>query len=352
MRSRIFAVLMIMIICSLLLPGCDSITPDDSGAYEAGLDALANGDYDTALKEFQKAADTDGRYVESYRGQGMVYFARGDYEYAVKLFDMSLAEKRYPNEEFEEDVNYYKAESLDKSGQTKEAILLYEELAKGSHPARANALIGRLYLNQDEAEKAFGFFDTAVAGCNEYEIFLLIYDACRDARLEADGTEYLKQALGITPQTAEEHAELGRIYYCLEDDPKAIEELQTAVDQGYIDAIPVLGSIYLEDENIAAARSLYEDAAKAGMSAGKCYNGLALCAIAEGKTDAALQYIEEGLKSSDTEIQRSLLFNEVIVYETKQDFQTAKDKAREFLQIYPNDEEMKREYKFLLRGLR
>jgi len=345
-------ILMIMITSSLLLSGCDSLTPDDSGAYGEGLAALANGDYDTALERFQKAAEEDGRLVESYRGQGMVYFARGNYEYAVKLFDMALEEKRFPNEEFEEDVKYYKAESLEKSGQIKEAILLYEELVQGTHPDYANALIGRVYLGQGEEEKAFGFFDAAIEGCSDYGVCLLIYDACRDAHLEADGTAYLKQALAITPYSAKQHAELGQIYDCLEDDQKAIEELQKAVDQGYMDAVPILGSIYLDNGNIAAARSLYEDAVRSGLEAGKCYNGLALCALAEGRTDTALQYINEGLKSSDDTIRRSLLFNEVIAYETRQDFQTARDKAREFLQTYPNDEEMKREYKFLLRGLR
>lgn len=348
---RIFAILMIMSIASLLLPGCDSLTPDDSGAYEEGLAALANGDYTTALEKFQTAAEKDGRLVESCRGQGMVYFARGNYEYAVTMFDMALEEKDFPNPEFEEDVKYYKAESLEKSGQTKEAILLYEELAQGSRPAYANALIGRIYLNEEEEEKAFGFFDAAVEECTDYEVFLLIYDACRDVRLEADGTEYLKQALSITPYSPKEHADLGRVYDCLEEDSKAIEHLQRAVDQGYLNAVPVLGRIYLDNDNIAAARSLYEDAMKAGLDSGKAMNGLALCAIAENKPDLALRYIEEGLNSSDDEIRRSLLFNEVIAYEDLQDFQTAREKAREFLQTYPNDEQMKREYKFLRRGL-
>ena len=351
-RSGIMMILMIMIIFSLLLPGCDSLTPDDSGAYDEGIAALANGDYDTALERFRQAAEEDGRLVESYRGQGIAYFARGNYEYAVKFFDMSLEEKSFPDEAFEEDIYYYKAESLEKSGQTDEAIRMYEDLAQGSKPSYANALLGRLYLDHGDKEKAFGLFDTAVDECSDYDVFLLIYDACKKACLEADGTVYLKQALDITPYSAEQHADLGRIYDCLEDDQKAVSELQKAVDKGYLDAVPVLGSIYLDNGNIAAARSLYEDAYKAGLDAGKCCNGLALCALAENRTDTALRYISEGLKSVDDEVRRSLLFNEVITYETKLDFKTARDKAREFLQIYPNDEEMKREYRFLLRGLR
>ena len=44
---------------------------------------------------------------------------------------------------------------------------------------------------------------------------------------------------------------------------------------------------------------------------------------------------------------RDLLYNEIVVYEKKHDFQTAKQKAEEFMQLYPDDEAGQREYDFL-----
>ena len=70
--------------------------------------------------------------------------------------------------------------------------------------------------------------------------------------------------------------------------------------------------------------------------------------MADGDYDTALQDIQTGLslKLSDSS-RRDLLYNEIVVYEKKQDFQTAKQKAEEFMQLYPDDETGHREYDFL-----
>ena len=45
---------------------------------------------------------------------------------------------------------------------------------------------------------------------------------------------------------------------------------------------------------------------------------------------------------------RDLLYNEIVVYEKKMDFATAKQKAEEFMQLYPDDEAGQKEYDFLI----
>ena len=332
--------------------GCSraSLLADDSGAYDEAMSAYEAQDYDKAIELFEKAVKTDGRAAEGYRGEGLVYFARGSYKYAADFFDMSLEALAVDNPEFERDVKYYKAESLNKSGRKRDAGKLYEELALEPGGSLAYAALGQLKLEGGDTKEAMEYFDLAVADCTDYEVYLLIYSACSDALLEADGTAYLEKALEIEPQTSEDMADLGRVYYSLEEIPKAMECLNKAVDGGYIEAVPVLASIYLEEENIAAARALYESAQTKGLGAGECYNGFALCSLAEGKPDVALQYIEEGLKVSGETEARSLLFNEVAAYEAMRDFDTARDKAAAFLEKYPNDTSMIREYKFLSRN--
>ena len=44
---------------------------------------------------------------------------------------------------------------------------------------------------------------------------------------------------------------------------------------------------------------------------------------------------------------KSLLFNEMTIYEKKLDFVTAKQKAEEYLELYPDDKTMKKELAFL-----
>ena len=351
MRFRSFAILTILIAALMLFSACDiSLSPDDSGAYDRGLAALAEEDYDTALAEFEDAVTVDGRAAEGYRGQGIVYNARGDYKYAVNLFDMALDAMAVENEEFTEDVKFYKAESLKLSLQTDRAIWLYEELTESSRPNLANALLGQIYVEQGDIETAKQYFDAAVENCRDYSIYLTIYDTFKDAHLEADGTAYLEKALDITPESASDQMNLGKIYYYLEDNNKAIEWLTKAVDGGSADAVPLLGRIYMDDNNISSAKELYQESLIKGANPAACYNGLALCSLEENNPNAALSYIEEGLKYEDHTIMKSLLFNEVIAYEQLRDFDTAEQKAKDFLIKYKDDEAMKREYKFLTNG--
>ena len=69
----------------------------------------------------------------------------------------------------------------------------------------------------------------------------------------------------------------------------------------------------------------------------KGYNGLALCDIEDGDYDSALSDIESGIHVAGAEDMQSLLFNEIVVYEKKLDFQTALQKAQEYLELYPED---------------
>ncbi len=347
MRQRAALGIMILILC-FTITGCSlSLSPDDSGAYDKGVAALKESDFATALKEFQNAVTVDGRAAEGYRGQGLVYLAQENYKFAANLFDMSLDAMAVDNPEFVEDVNYYKAESLKKSLRTDQAISLYEELTDGTTPYLAYAMLGKIYLEQGDTKKAKEEFDLSAENGADYNTYLLIYQAYKDASLEADGTDYLEASLLLQPVSSQDYADLGQVYYELEDHSKAIENLLRAIDMGNDDAVMILGRIYIDDNNVTSARQLFEDSLKKGLNAAYCYNGLALCSLADDRANTALQYIEEGLKTAEDEAKKSLLFNEVIAYEQLRDFTSAKEKALEFLTMYSNDSQMKREYQFL-----
>ncbi len=343
------AVCAVLMAAALTLTGCDplALDPDDSGAYEAGIKALMDSDYDEALKQLQDAADIDGRLAESCRAQGIVYLEKGDYKHAMQLLDYALEYLKVDNEAFVEDVKYYQAECFTRMNDPISAEALYESLMEGERPYLACAMLGSLHLKNGEETLAREYFDRAIADNPDYSIYLLIYEECAGAHLEADGTAYLEKALERVPETPEDHTNLGKIYARLQDNAKAKEEFQTAVDAGWSAAVAALGNLYLDEGNISAARSLYENEIRDGSAPADGYNGLALCEIAQGRADAALQYIAEGLRLGDEDLRRSLLFNEVVAYEALEQFETAKEKAEEFLKQYPNDPEMKREYQFL-----
>lgn len=79
----------------------------------------------------------------------------------------------------------------------------------------------------------------------------------------------------------------------------------------------------------------------------EAYNGLANCAILEKDYKKALDYIKKGLKVNNPEVNQTLLFNEIVVYEKKSDFDTAKNKMDAYLEQYPADAKAVRENYFL-----
>ena len=79
----------------------------------------------------------------------------------------------------------------------------------------------------------------------------------------------------------------------------------------------------------------------------KAYNGLAMCDIYDGAYDSALENIAQGLKENSKEDEQGLLYNEIVAYEYKRDFATAKEKMKIYLEQYPEDEAALRENEFL-----
>lgn len=75
--------------------------------------------------------------------------------------------------------------------------------------------------------------------------------------------------------------------------------------------------------------------------------GLAMCDIYDGAYDSALENIAQGLKENSKEDEQGLLYNEIVAYEYKRDFATAKEKMKIYLEQYPEDEAALRENEFL-----
>jgi tetratricopeptide (TPR) repeat protein len=133
----------------------------------------------------------------------------------------------------------------------------------------------------------------------------------------------------------------------MEDYEKAKKELTTAANQDDTEELLLLGKVYLGQNDISNARSMYQEYIAQTGSSAKGYNGLAQCDIADGNYSDALENISKGLEIATTEEMQDLLSNEIVVYERQLDFQTALEKAREYLALFPNDESISRELIFL-----
>jgi tetratricopeptide (TPR) repeat protein len=58
--------------------------------YNRGTDHMANGNYDQAIRCFEKAIEVEGKFPEAYCQRGTAYYEKGDYDRAVPDFDKAI----------------------------------------------------------------------------------------------------------------------------------------------------------------------------------------------------------------------------------------------------------------------
>ena len=119
------------------------------------------------------------------------------------------------------------------------------------------------------------------------------------------------------------------------------------VEQKYEPAMALMGRVYLAQEDYGHAEAFYETMQSEFGERAAGYNGMALCALARGEYDTALEEIGKGLALDGTDDRQELYFNEIVAYERKLDFETAKAKAEAYVEKYPSDEAGQKEWTFL-----
>ena len=72
-----------------------------------------------------------------------------------------------------------------------------------------------------------------------------------------------------------------------------------------------------------------------------------LTAISWTETMTVLSNIQKGLDTGDQDEKQALLFNEIVAYEKKMDYASAKEKITAYLEAYPTDERAVKENYFL-----
>ena len=338
-------ILAILGVLTFAIAGCGNEKADQY--YANGIESIKNGDYDTAITDMEQVIQAEERLPEAYRAYGIAWLAKKSYPEAIAAFSRSLNSMDNENEEFEKDVMYYLAESRLLQGEVDKALEVYGDILKMGKDPQAFFLRGKVYMNRNDYENAGKDFARAVDGCKDYNLYINIYQIYADKNKSVEGDAYLEQALAMEPKTGEDYYHRGRIYEYRKDYEKAREELIQSLNLEYEDAMLLLGRIYLETDDSASARAMYREYLSKSENGARAYNGLAICDIYEENYDSALENIEKGLAENNLEEDRGLLYNEIVAYEGKRDFETAKKKMKVFLEKYPDDEDALRENEFL-----
>lgn len=328
----------------LLLAGCGG---EKQKLFAQAETDLEQGSYEYAISGFEACIANEVKLPEAYRGIGLASLRLGDYEKAAENFTAAL-ECENIGKALRKDVLSYRATCLVYLGKYEDAMADCQSLASDYDlDADICYLTGKTALAMNAYGEASSNFEQAYGEEPGYDMAIRIYEAYLERGMEADGARYLEAALSSEARTAEDYCDRGRVYYYMQDYDKAREELILASNENSTEALFLLGMVYLAQKDYSNARAMYQEFISSEKSSARGYNGLALCDLAEGDYQAALENIASGLPMATTEEMRSLLFNEIVAYERQLDFSTAFSKAKEYLKVFPGDQAVEKERAFL-----
>ena len=145
---------------------------------------------------------------------------------------------------------------------------------------------------------------------------------------------------------------------------EAVTAFQKAVDEGKKTAETYrgLGMAYYEQEDYAICKKmLFEKSVwqQGGEKNQVIYNLLGICGMKLNDYNYALEQFNQGISLSQnsgtsmenaesfSEVLQEMRFNQIVCYEKLGDWENAKTKIAEYIQVYPDDADAQREAKFL-----
>lgn len=247
---------------------------------------------------------------QALKQEGMELQSAGDYQGAIAKYEeaLQLSDMKVGKEEI--DLAYYKASAQYQSGDLDGAIDTYSAVVALKKDINGYLGRGLLYVAAKDAEKA-----------------------------EAD----LNKAL----QETDDPLIKGIIYKVVNDTEKAKECFERAKEAGDAESLFYLASIYEEAGDSNYAMILLEEYIASGKASAEGYLSVGRHYMEEEAYADALKIFQAGIALGESGVLKSLMQEEIACYERLANFESAREKVKEYLEKYPDDALMQNEYEFL-----
>ena len=179
-----------------------------------------------------------------------------------------------------------------------------------------------------------------LAGCyvnlGEYEDACFMYDMMR---LWSDHLPGKVQKL--------KKLSYGLLLFKWQEYEEALPLLLEAYQNGNQSLVLFVGSCYGQIGDLSNMQKYYDIFLEGNSMNSFMYAQYAAIALDHQNLEQAIQYIEAGKNLQDQSNVKELLFDEIVYYELKKEYNTAYEKAKSFVETYPNDLGGKREFNLL-----
>lgn len=331
----------------LSITGCAS--GEAKKKIDAGNAAIKEEKYEEAITDFKEAVKIGKELKNAYRGLGIAQLESGDYASAIKSFQDALSQSKGEVGDTEIDTSYYLAKAQYLNNDFEGAIETYTNLVKyDGKNADSYFLRGKCYVSNLDVENGKKDFDAALKiKSDSAELYYGIYENLIQFDYKDEAKSYLQTAISTIGKTSKDTITIGRIYLALEDYTNATTCFEKAIKAKEVSGYLYLGQACMAQGDTEGAKSNFDSYIKASNPSAEVYNTIGLSYLEAKSYDEALAAFQSGLKCESDTSRRSLLYNEIVTYEYKLDFDTAKTKMEEYIKLYPEDEAAQREYKFL-----
>ncbi|MGN1158147.1 MAG: tetratricopeptide repeat protein [Agathobacter sp.] len=282
------------------------------------------------------------------REQGISYLENGQYEKALTTLQAALDESLGQIGEIELDICYYKAEAQYMLGNVEDAIHTYSTIIGYNNSSKAYYLRGNLYFSQGEEELALSDYESAIQydGKDDYELYIGIYESMK-ANGNSKGDIYLDKAANIKGDTAYDKMQKGRIRFMAGAYGDAVAMLTEAAEGGQSESYYYLAEVYLATDKLTEAKSALESYIASGIADSYRLYHIADSQMEKENYDIAIECLESALKLEAIPNKQVVMKSLVIAYEKTYNFASARKLLEEYVNIFPEDEDAKRELTFL-----
>lgn len=279
MKKKKGFLLLALVLALVLFGGC-ATTKEINQEKDAGIEAMNKGDYDSAIKHFDKSIKMAGGKINNQVVDTCFYKAAAQYN----LGEVNKALDQYT------------------------ALMAYDE-----KDSKACFLRGSIYLKQKNEKKALADYKEAInRNPEDYELYILIYRNLSGQGYDKKAKSYLKKALKIEGDKKENYLGRGRVYLEMKEYDKASAQLDKLGDKSDDETLALMGDVALAAGQYDKALSYYQKGleAKHPKDQQRLLNGEVAALEYTGEFKEAKKKAEAYLKQypGDEEMQRELVF--------------------------------------------